>query len=91
MGPGAIATAHPEAVLTSGDLTIPGGQTFSPEKPPRIEGKGKVEEITWVSFEFSTNGESVLPFLDETLNGVERIVEELSENDASKGRRRVKK
>lgn len=87
MDPGTIATLAPGTVLKSGDLEIRGGQTFSPEKPPKIKGGGNVDVITWVSFEFSTNGEPVLQFLEVVLNGVEKIVEELSVNDAGNGGR----
>ncbi|MDO9096801.1 MAG: hypothetical protein Q7U60_01580, partial [Candidatus Methanoperedens sp.] len=61
-----------------GNTLIPGGQTINTENPPVILGGGKTEIITWVSFNFSTSDEPVLPLLQQALAGVEKIVNEMS-------------
>jgi hypothetical protein len=78
MGSGASISIGPGASIQIGGMTIPGGQTFDANRPPTTIGPGKKEVITWVSFHFSTSNEPVLPLLKQTLEGVERIVHELS-------------
>ena len=78
MGPGASISMSPGASIQLGNMVIPGGQSFDANKPPATIGSGKKELITWVSFHFSTNDEPVLPLLKQTLEGVDRIIGELS-------------
>lgn len=66
------------ASMQIGGLVISGEQHVSTERPPVTAGEGTVEMITWVSFNFSSNGEPVLPFLEEALRGCEKIVQEFS-------------
>ena len=79
MGQGASAALGPGSTLKMGNVTIPGGQTFSADRPPVVHGNGEVVVITWVSFHFTSNGEQVLPFLTRALHGVRTIVDELSQ------------
>jgi hypothetical protein len=46
--------------------------------PPQILGQAKQEIITWVSFNFQSNNEPVLPLLEKALDGIKKIVNELS-------------
>ena len=78
MGPGASISLSPGASIKMGNMVIPGGQSFDVNKPPATIGSGKKEIITWVSFHFLTNNEPVLPLLKQTLEGVDKIVQELS-------------
>ena len=78
MGPGASNSMSPGASIKIGNMVIPGGQSFDVNRPPTTIGPGKKELITWVSFHFSTNNEPVLPLLKQTLEGIARIVGELS-------------
>lgn len=77
IGEGASISIGPGASISIGGAVIEGGQTFGVGKPPRVQG-GKVETITWVSFNFESNGRPVLPLLDDALKGVRQIVTELS-------------
>ena len=65
------------ASVQIGRMIVPGGQSFSADKPPVTFGPGKKEVITWVSFHFSTTDTRVLPLLNQALEGVSRIVPEL--------------
>jgi len=78
MGSGASISIGRGASIRLGRMTIPGGQTFNAERPPGTFGPGKKEVITWVSFHFSTTDTPVLPLLNQALEGVDRIVSELS-------------
>ena len=78
LGEGTSISMGPGTSIQMGGLVIPGGQTFDAHRPPRTAGQGKVEVVTWVSFDFSSNGEPVLPFLRTALEGVDRIVTELA-------------
>ena len=78
MGEGTSISMGPGASIRMGGLTIPGGQKFGVNRPPRTVGSGKTEVITWVSFHFASNNEPVLPLLEQALNGVGQIVNELS-------------
>lgn len=77
LGPGTSISMGPGTSIQIGDMFIPGGQDFGPGQPARAIG-GKQEVITWVSFQFSSNGEPVLGFLRQALEGVSRMVNELS-------------
>ena len=79
LSPGASITIDPRAfIVVGGNVVIPGGQTFSADRPPIATGKGNVTVTKWVSFHFSCNNEPVIPFLETTLTGVERIVSVLA-------------
>jgi len=78
MGSGASISIGRGASIRIGGMTIPGGQTFNAERPPVTIGPGKKEVVTWVSFHFSTTDTPVLPLLNQALEGVDRIVSELS-------------
>ena len=78
MGPGASVSIGPGASIQIGSIIIPGGQSFDVNKPPVTIGPGSKEVITLVSFHFSTNDEPVLPLLKQALEGIGRIVRELS-------------
>lgn len=65
------------ASLKIGDTIIPEGQTFDVNNPPATYG-GTKEIITWVSFEFSDNNQPVIPLLEASLNGAEKIIVELT-------------
>ena len=77
LGPGASISVGTGASISVGGAVIRGGQTFDANNPPQVQG-GRVEVITWVSFHFETNGEPVLPFLEQAMKGVANIVEDLS-------------
>jgi len=79
MSPGSSISMSQGASIKIGNMVIPGGQSFDSNKPPKTIGTGKKELITWVSFHFSINNEPVLPLLKQSLEGVDRIVEELCE------------
>jgi hypothetical protein len=67
------------ATMRIGDSgVIPGGQTISTNSPARAFGSIKQNITTWVSFVFQSNGEEVLPLLEKSLNGIDKIVSELS-------------
>lgn len=76
LGQGASISIGSGASISIGGAVIRGGQAFDVNNPPQVQG-GRVEVITWVSFLFETNGEPVVPFLEEALKGVNKIVEEL--------------
>ncbi len=78
MGQGASISIGRGASITMGGMVIPGGQNFDANTPPSTIGKGTKEIITWISFHFSSNDEPVMPFLEQALNGVGKIVSELS-------------
>lgn len=78
LGGGASISLGHGASIQIGDTFIPGGQSFDSNNPPVTFG-GTKEIITWVSFEFTDNGQQVVPLLEASLNGAERIVNELVE------------
>ena len=78
IGQGASISIGKGASIQIGSLVIPGGQTFDVNKPPATVGPGKTEVVTWVSFDFASNGEAVIPFLRRSLEGIDRIVTELA-------------
>jgi hypothetical protein len=78
LGPGAgIGLGH-GASIQIGDAVIPGGQDISGERPATVHGSGTQNVIVWVSFTFDGNGEVVLPFLQNAVAQVDRIVNELA-------------
>jgi len=77
LGEGASISLGPGASISIGGAVIRGGQTFGVGRPPRVEG-GIVETITWVSFNFDSNGRPVLPLLETALKGCRQVVTELS-------------
>ena len=78
LGPGASSSLGAGASIQLGDAVIPGGQKFSGERPATFHGSGTQTVIIWTSFTFDCNGETVLPFLMNAVNQVERIVNELA-------------
>lgn len=64
--------------IKMGDMTIPGGQSFSSNNPPITYGEGKKEITIWISFNFKEFDLPVIPFLKSCLQGVTRILNELS-------------
>ena len=78
LGPGASISLGSGASIQFGDVVIPGGQEFSGERPATVHRSGTQTVIVWVSFTFDSNGETVLPFLKNAVNQVERIVNELA-------------
>ena len=63
IGEDASISIGPGASISIGGAVITGGQTFGVGNPPRVEG-GKVETITWVSFNFDSTGQPVLRLLE---------------------------
>ena len=78
LGHGASISVGKGASISMGGMVIPGGQSFNANTPPATIGQGTKEIITWVLFHFSLNNEPVIPFLTQALNGVEKIINELS-------------
>lgn len=74
---GASIKISGNAQIRMGNAIIGGNQTISPDSPARILGPAKQEVITWVSFHFTDNNESVVPLLKKSLEGIESIVDEL--------------
>lgn len=77
LGQGASISVGAGASISIGGAIITGGQTFDVNNPPRVRG-GKVEVITWVSFQFESNGEQVLPLLEQATAGVDAFVTQLA-------------
>jgi hypothetical protein len=77
IGEGASISIGPGASISVGGAVIRGGQSFGVGRPPRVEG-GKVETITWVSFQFDSIGRPVIPLLEDALKATRQIVTELS-------------
>ena len=75
IGEGSRIQIGSNAMIQIGGMVIPGGQTIGPGSPPLQYGSGKVEDITWVSFEFTDIGQPVLPFLKKSTDGVAKIIE----------------
>lgn len=78
MGEGTSINMSPGTILTIGNSIIPGGQQFDANNPPTVFGDASKEIIIWVSFHFSTNNEPVIPLLEKSLVGIEKITNELS-------------
>jgi len=74
LGEGAQISMGSGTAIQMGRMTIPGGQTFGPRAPPRVSGPGKVKDVVWVSFAFAAISRSVLPFLEQAIAGVEKIL-----------------
>ena len=75
---GASIKINGGAFIKMGNSIITGNQHITPENPAKIIGDAKQEIITWVSFHFTDNNESVLPLLSKSLTSIEKIVLELS-------------
>jgi len=78
LGPGAGISLGQGASIQLGDAVIPGGQDFSGNRPATVHGSGTQTVVVWVSFTFDSNGEVVLPFLQNAFGQIERIVNELA-------------
>jgi len=78
IGEGASISMGPGASMSIGNMNIIGGQKIDVNNPPVTRGPGKTEIITWVSFHFTSNNRPVMPFLKQTVEGVKKIVDELS-------------
>ncbi|HCT86518.1 MAG: hypothetical protein DKM50_11480 [Candidatus Margulisiibacteriota bacterium] len=78
MGEGCSIQMGAGAMIQFGGAIIPGGQRIDVNNPAMILGNAKQEVITWVSFNFQSNGEPVLQLLEKAVNGVKKIVSELS-------------
>lgn len=78
IGQGASIQIGRGASVQIGETIIPGGQNIDVNNPAKFFGPGKQTVITWVSFNFSSNNEPVLPLLQQSLVGVEKIFTELS-------------
>lgn len=78
LGEGASISMGRGTQIRMGRMVIPGGQKFDVNNPPVIIGSGKKEIITWISFHFSSNDQPVIPFLKQCINGIKKVIEELS-------------
>jgi len=78
LGQGAGISIETGASIEIGNGVIPSNQRFDLSDPPVILGDGRSEITTWISFQFETNNQPVLPFLNTVITGVERIINELS-------------
>ena len=78
LGEGSSVALGPGAAIRIGGLEITGGQIISTNSPALFDGPGKQTLVTWVSFQFETNNESVMPFLDKAASKTKEIVAELS-------------
>jgi len=78
LGESASISMGSGAQIRMGGMIIPGGQKFDVNNPPVTIGSGTKEIITWVSFYFSSNNQPVIPFLKQCIDGIKKIVEELS-------------
>jgi len=78
LGQGASIRIGGGASIRIGNAIIQGGQTIDVNNPAEITGQATQEVISWISFHFSSNNEAVIPFLNNALVGIEKIVNELS-------------
>ena len=78
LGPGSSITLGHGTYIKMGDMTIPGDQQISGEKPARYIGVGKQTVTIWVSFKFESNGEPVIPFLINAVDKTREIINELA-------------
>ena len=78
MGEGCSIQLGSGAMIQMGGAIISGGQRIDVNNPATVLGNAQQEIITWVSFYFKSNGEPVLPLLENSLHGIEKIVNELS-------------
>jgi len=79
LGEGAFISMGSGTQIRMGRMIIPGGQKFNVNNPPVTIGPGTKEIITWISFHFSSNNQPVIPFLKQCVDGIKKIIEELSE------------
>ena len=78
LGEGASIQLGAGSSIQIGGMTIPGGQTISTKSPASTIGPGQQTLTRWVSFNFTSNNEPVLPLLQKSLTGIKSIVNELS-------------
>lgn len=78
MGEGCSIEMGSGTMIQMGEATIPGSQRIDVNNPAKIFGQAKQEIIIWVSFNFQSNNEPVLPLLEKAVNGTTKIVSELS-------------
>jgi hypothetical protein len=78
LGEGASISIGRGASISIGGAIISGGQVFDVNRPPKVGGSGSVEVLRWISFEFETNAQPVIPFLETVVSGVGAIVQQLS-------------
>lgn len=78
MGEGCRIEMGHGTMIQMGGAIIPGGQRIDVNNPAKILGQAKQEVITWVSFNFQSNNEPVLPLLEKALHGITKIVNDLS-------------
>jgi hypothetical protein len=78
MGEGCRIEMGRGTMIQMGGAIIPGGQRIDVNNPAKIFGQAKQEVITWVSFNFQSNNEPVLPLLEKSLQGITKIVKNLS-------------
>lgn len=76
IGEGASISIGHGASISIGGAVIRGGQTFGVGNPPLVEG-GRVETITWVSFNFDSTGRPALPLLEVSVKAAREMVTEL--------------
>lgn len=77
LGPGSSISMGPGTSIRMGGMTISGGQQISGDRPAQFSGHGNQTVTVWVSFNFESNGEPVLPFLENAVNKTRQIVTEL--------------
>lgn len=73
LGQGAAIILENGASISIGSAVIHGGQTVSTDRLPSMTG-GNAEIFTWVSFNFESNNQPVLPFLNMVCAGVHEII-----------------
>lgn len=78
MGEGASISMGRGTSIRMGNMIISGNQKFDVKNPPITLGSGKQEVIKYVSFTFDSNSQEVLTFLKKCIEGVEKIINELS-------------
>ena len=77
LGPDSSISMGPRTSIRIGGMTISGGQQISGDRPAQFSGHGKQTLTVWVSFNFESNGEPVLPFLKNAIEKTRQIVTEL--------------
>lgn len=77
MGEGCSIEVGSGTMIKIGNAIIPGRQNININSPAKIHGNAKQEIITWVSFNFQSNNEPVIPLLIKSLSEIEKIVNEL--------------
>lgn len=75
-GEDSISWSSP-GVIFSGDVRVMGVSITPKTQMPVPNNEVKTEITTWVDFKFKDNGESVLPFIEKSINSVEAIYKRL--------------